>query len=326
MGKRGSATNEIYFFLFELLLVLSVGLVLYQYSTSITGDTTLQRILLSRDISLTRNTLQSIPSVSQYTYKFQEDTSFFYSFNESNTAISENQEFPKGYNSFLNSLFNYDYPPNDINGINEIYFSIYNNQFYLSDDSSDLPTNKGFICPLSTPFKGSNILILSGHLSPSSLTPDSTTLSSNVAENLNDILTFPNSEVLNGMASLNLQDIKDEILTNAPNVTLSFIFNSTWNENKFIVSYPSSKRYMPEKSKLACLICNELSGSFDYPCLVRPIDPDIFHSETIQSILTLDEGLMIFVELGQLKSGGKLEQDLAIISFSFKNALEAFYE
>lgn len=326
MKKRGSATNEIYFLLFEFLLVISIGYLLYSYSNTITSDTSLQRILLSRDVALTRNTMLSLPSTSYYSYSLPSSNSLSYVFDKSNSSILENEDFPIKYISFFNPMLEYDLPSSALTSLDNIYFSYQNNHFYLSKEDSGFSQNKGFICPSAPQFNGRKILIVPGHFITTT-NPDPRILSENIALGIETFLNFEEVVVINVGAISDVPTIKQEIENNIlPDVTLSFSFNQDGNPNQFTVYYPISNENNIFKSKLACLICNELSHSFDYPCLVKPIDPQIFPKKDIKSILSLDQGLMMFVEMGDLNQNSQFLSEPALISNAFKTSLEVFYE
>ncbi|MAE42770.1 hypothetical protein CMO93_03290 [Candidatus Woesearchaeota archaeon] len=66
-NKRG-VEQEVYFVIIESVLVLVVIIAMLQWVSSIAKDEDFEKLILSRDIALTMNTLQNIPGDIYYNY------------------------------------------------------------------------------------------------------------------------------------------------------------------------------------------------------------------------------------------------------------------
>jgi len=317
MQKRGSITHEIYFIMFQVFLVIAVAFFLFSYANIVIKDSTYEKQIVSKDVSLALNAIQGISGSAFYLYTSPvEIEKYKFWFHQQHTNIIEKETQYISYPFFKDKNLKDDF------GQDERDLLMYPSNIGISKSGQDISIKWNRLthqhyqsCPsINTKYENPKILLDMGNNEIDWLIADAITAPQNMEI----------EKIRSSSEELTLEERKLKIQESTTNMIISI--NTIPQQSTQEISrvyYNSQTLNKLSHSKLACFISNNIQKELEQiNSITTPIEPSTFYLDESKTILSLPNNI-IYLEL----ENQNLQQnnDFIKISTAIKNAIQDYY-
>ena len=309
MQKRGSITHEIYFFMFQVFLVLGTAFFLFSYSSIIVGNTIYEKEALAKDLSLTLNTIQSMPGGLFYNYASAINiTKYDFSFSQQKTNIIEQDKAYISHPFFDDKKLNNDFGFND----NKL---LQPSSIFLSKSGKNIQikqTPQEFQFTQSCPYLEAN---------PESILID---IGSNPTDwNMADSINLQNLLLSRTESEApTFQERIQKITDSDTDLVISINTKQENNKNKINIYYSSTSKNISKTSAFACFIADSIKQQLQTEILIFSINPQSIYQLDNKNILNITNNSIVYLEI----ENTELSKNFMNISKGIKNAIQPHYE
>ena len=311
MQKRGSITHEIYFFMFQVFLVLGTAFFLFSYSSIIVGNTIYEKEALAKDLSLTLNTIQSMPGGLFYNYASAINiTKYDFLFSQQKTNIIEQDKAYISHPFFDDEKLNNDF---GLSGDNKL---LQPSSIFLSKSGKTIQikqTPQEFQFTQSCPYLETN---------PESILID---IGSNPTDwGIADSIMLQ-QELLHSRTkseTVTIQEKIDFIEDSDTDLVISINTKQENNKNKINIYYSSTSKNISKTSAFACFIADSIKHQLQTDILIFSINPQSIYQQDNKNILNITNNSIVYLEI----ENTELSKNFMNISKGIKNAIQPHYE
>jgi len=289
--------------------VIGVAFFLFSYTNIITGNTVYEKEALAKDLSLTLNTIQSIPGSIFYNYTHKINvTKYNFLFFQQKTNIAEPETAYTVYSFFDDKQLTNNFGLNDHKLLQP--YSIF--LFKSGKNTQIKQTPQDYQFTISCPYLEKNpetILLDIGN--------------NNFDWNIADSIDIENIEFTRTEEQTHsLQERIQTITDSNSDLIISINTKQENSKNKINIYYSSTSENISKTSAFACFIAHEIQQQLETNISIFSIHPSAIYQQDSKIILNIINNSIIYLEI----ENTDLSQNFINISKGIKNAIQEDYE